>query len=91
MKLKNSRNEVAFEPQRSPCLFQWNSFLIYCISKSERFTVNFRHSTALLNTLKYFIKSPKASEKRYWEKPEKVKSEKRNERREKKDTLIQKR
>lgn len=52
-----------------------------------------RHPTALLNTLKYLIKSSKASEKRYWEITKKIKSEKRNERREKEGknhTLIQK-
>lgn len=88
MKLKNSRNEVAFELQRSPCLFQWNiGFLIYWYSKPKRLTVNFsRHPTALLNTLKYLIKSSKASEKRYWEITKKMKREMREGRREEKTT-----
>lgn len=70
--------------QRNPCLFRWNSSFSTHYGKSQRLTVNFRHPTALLNTLKYFTKFPKASEKRYWEITKKVKSEKRNERREKK-------
>lgn len=46
--------------------------------------MNFRHPTSLLNSLKYVIKSLKASEERYWEITKKVKSEKRNERRKEK-------
>lgn len=38
----------------------------------------------MLNSLKYLIKSLKASEERYWEITKKVKSEKRNERRKEK-------
>lgn len=82
VKLEDSRNKVAFEPLWNLYQnrwFQWNSNSFAHYSKSVRLTVNFRHTTALQNTLQYFIKSPKASAKsiKKWLKRSKVKRKER--------------